>query len=84
MTEENMKATGIIRNIDELGRIVIPKEMRKKMDIKSNQPIEIYVDDNKIILSKYSPSCIFCDGSENVTVFKGKRVCAACLDEIKK
>ena len=79
-----MKATGIIRNIDELGRIVIPKEMRKKMDIKSNQPIEIYVDDNKIILSKYSPSCIFCDGSENVTVFKGKRVCAACLDEIKK
>ena len=46
-----MKATGIIRNIDELGRIVIPKEIRKKMDIKSNQPIEIYVDDNKIILS---------------------------------
>jgi transcriptional pleiotropic regulator of transition state genes len=78
-----MKATGIIRNIDELGRIVIPKEIRKKMDIKSNQPIEIYVDDNKIILCKYSPSCILCDGTENVTLFKGKRICQSCMDEIK-
>ena len=79
-----MKATGIIRNVDELGRLVIPKEMRKKMDIKSNQPIEIYVEDNKIILTKYSPSCIFCDGAENITLFKGKRICAACLEEMKK
>ena len=79
-----MKATGIIRNIDELGRIVIPKELRKKMDMKSSQPIEIYVDDDRIILTKYVPSCIFCDGSENVTLFKGKRVCAACVEEMTK
>ena len=79
-----MKATGIIRNIDELGRIVIPKELRKKMDMKNSQPIEIYVDDDKIILMKYVPSCIFCDSAEEVSLFKGKRVCAACIDEMKK
>ena len=56
-----MKSTGIIRSIDELGRIVIPKEMRRKMGIQSNDPVEIYVDDDKIILTKYAPSCIFCD-----------------------
>lgn len=78
-----MKATGIIRNIDELGRIVIPKEIRKEMDIKSNQPIEIYVDEDKIILSKYTPSCVFCNGTENITLFKNKRVCQCCLDEMK-
>ena len=78
-----MKATGIIRNIDELGRIVIPKEIRKEMDIKSNQPIEIYVDEGKIILCKYSPSCLFCAGTENVTLFKEKRICKSCLDELK-
>lgn len=79
-----MKATGIVRHIDELGRIVIPKELRKEMSMKDSQPIEIYVEDDKIILTKYTPSCIFCDGSENVTLFKGKRVCAACLEEMKK
>ena len=78
-----MKATGIIRNIDELGRIVIPKELRRKMDMKDSQPIEIYVDDDKIILMKYSPCCTFCDSAENVTIFKGKRVCAACIEEMK-
>ena len=54
------------------------------MDMKTCQPIEIYVDDDKIILMKYSPSCIFCDGTENVTLFKNKRVCAACLEEMKQ
>ena len=78
-----MKATGIIRNIDELGRIVIPKEIRKKMDIQSDQPIEIYVDDDKIILCKYSPSCVFCGSNEDVVDFKGKKICQGCLDEIK-
>ena len=78
-----MKSTGIVRNVDELGRIVIPKEMRKKMDIASSDPVEIYVEGDKIILTKYHPCCNFC-GSENaVTEFKGKKICRACLDEIK-
>lgn len=78
-----MKATGIIRNVDELGRIVIPKEMRKKMEIESSDPVEIFVEDDRIILTKYYPSCLFCGGNDAVTEFKGKKVCAACIEEMK-
>ena len=73
-----MKATGIIRHIDELGRIVIPKEMRRKMDIQNNDPVEIFVEGDHILLAKYVPSCIFCAGTENIEVFKDKRICLAC------
>ena len=59
-----MKATGMIRHIDELGRIVIPKEMRRKMDIQNNDPVEIFVEGDHILLSKYVPCCIFCAGTD--------------------
>ena len=78
-----MKSTGIIRNVDELGRIVIPKEMRKKMDIANSDPVEIYVEGNKIILTKYHPSCSFCGGENDVLEFKGKKICSLCRDELK-
>ena len=78
-----MKSTGIVRNIDELGRIVIPKEIRKKFDIASADPIEIYVDGDKIILTKHRPFCTFCSSDTDVTEFKGKKICRTCLDEIK-
>lgn len=78
-----MKATGIVRNVDELGRIVIPKEMRKKMDIANSDPVEFYVDGDKIILTKYIPSCSFCGSDEGIEEFKGKKICRTCLDEIK-
>ena len=78
-----MKSTGIVRNVDELGRIVIPKEMRKKMDIANSDPVEIYVEGDKIILTKYHPCCNFCGNEENVIEFKGKKICNACLEEIK-
>ena len=78
-----MKSTGIIRNVDELGRIVIPKEMRKKMDIASSDPVEIYVEGNKIILTKYHASCSFCGGEGDVVEFKGKKICAQCRTELK-
>ena len=77
-----MKATGIVRNIDELGRIVIPKEMRTKMDMKSGDAVEIFVDSDKIILSKYAPSCLFCGSGADVVEFKGKRVCRTCVVEL--
>lgn len=77
-----MKSTGIVRNVDELGRIVIPKEMRKKMDIANSDPVEIYVDGDKIILTKYNPSCCFCASDSEILEFKGKKICKACLDEI--
>lgn len=78
-----MKATGIVRNVDELGRIVIPKEMRKKMDISSNDPVEIFVEDDRIILTKYQCACTFCGGNVSISNFKGKRICADCLQQIK-
>ena len=79
-----MKSTGIVRNVDELGRIVIPKEMRTKMDISSSDPIEIYVDNDKIILKKYENTCMFCSSGIDLVSFKGKKICANCISEIKK
>jgi len=78
-----LKSTGIVRNVDELGRIVIPKEMRTKMNISSSDPIEIYVDGDKIILKKYENTCAICGSSDSLTEFKGKKICAACIDELK-
>ena len=77
-----MKDIGIVRNIDEMGRLVIPKEMRTKMDIRSNDSVEIYVEDDKIILTRYTPSCIFCGESDNLTVFKDKKFCADCIAQL--
>ena len=77
-----MKATGIIRNIDELGRIVIPKKIRTTLDIQDNDPVEIYVEEDKIILKKYANTCIFCGESDNLTQFKGKILCQACKQEL--
>ena len=79
-----MKATGIVRNIDELGRIVVPKEMRTKMDILCGDPVEIFVEDDKIVLRKYVPNCLFCGKFEAVETFHEKKICRACLDELKK
>ncbi len=78
-----MKSTGIVRNVDELGRIVIPKEMRKKMDIANNDPVEIYVDGDKIILTKYQPSCVFCGSVVAISDFHGKKICKDCINIIK-
>ena len=78
-----MKATGIVRNVDELGRIVIPKEMRKKMEIHSGDPVEIYVEDDKIILTKYVPHCILCGSDEGIVEFRDKRLCRECIEQLK-
>lgn len=78
-----MKSTGIVRNIDELGRLVIPKEMRKKMGIGESSPVEIFVEDDRIIVTKYQDSCIFCGGGTELQSFKGKRICLSCIEEMK-
>lgn len=77
-----MKSTGIVRRIDELGRIVLPIELRNKMDIQNKDSIEIFVDDDKIILKKYVPACLFCGNADDVVMFKGKLVCKHCLAEM--
>lgn len=79
-----MKSTGIVRKVDELGRIVLPIELRRAMDIVERDPLEIYVDGNMIILKKYEPACIFCASAKDVINFKGKNICPACLNELKR
>ncbi len=79
-----MKATGIVRHIDELGRLVIPKEMRKTMQLESGTPVEIFADGGRIILSKYCPNCHFCGSYDHIVNFKGTNICVSCIDELKK
>ena len=79
-----MKPIGVVRRIDELGRFVIPMEIRKTFGINTRDSIEIYVDNDKIILKKYEPACIFCGSADDVLPVKGKLICKKCLDHIKK
>ena len=78
-----MKATGIVRKVDELGRIVLPMSLRTTFDIKEKDSLEIFTEGNKIILQKYQPSCIFCNNADDVVLFEGKRLCKACIEKIK-
>ena len=77
-----MKATGIIRRVDELGRVVIPIEIRNQFNIVEKDPIEIYVDDSSIILKKYEPNCVFCGNTNDLIEYKGKLVSEKCSKEI--
>ena len=78
-----MRYTGMVRRIDELGRVVIPKELRRTFGIKDNEDsFEIFVEDNMIILKKYEPACIFCDNIKGVTTYKGHNICPDCLREL--
>ena len=77
-----MKATGIVRRVDELGRVVIPIEIRNKFDIFERDQIEIFVEGSSIILKKFEPNCIFCGNTENLLKYKDKMVCEKCSKEI--
>jgi len=79
-----VKSTGIVRKVDELGRVVIPIELRRTLEIAEKDALEIYVDGEQIILKKYAPACIFCGQAKDVVVFKNKNICPACLEELQK
>ena len=79
-----MKSTGITRQIDELGRMVLPKELRRAFGIDVKDSLEIFTDGNRIILQKYQPACMFCSTADDTVLFKDHRICRACLDELKK
>lgn len=80
-----MKATGIVRKIDELGRVVLPKELRDTLGIKSGDALEIYTGTDQIVLKKYAPGCTLCGEVDNELVtFKGKQVCTQCINEIPR
>ena len=78
-----MKSTGVVRRVDELGRIVVPKELRKTMDITEGSVVGFYTEGEQIILKKYEPNCIFCGEADEIIVYKGKNICKKCLEDIK-
>jgi len=78
-----MKSTGIVRKVDELGRVVLPIELRRTLNIDIKDSLEIYVENDSIILKKYEPSCIFCGSSEGIKEFKGKNICSVYYEEMK-
>ena len=78
-----MKSTGIVRRIDELGRIVLPAELRRTLNIGERETMEIFVDGSSIVLKKY-PACIFCDSARDVVLFKGKNICTRCLRQLRE
>jgi len=78
-----MKATGIVRKVDELGRIVLPMELRRTLGINKEDPVEIFVDGSNIILRKYEPACIFCGSAVDVSLIHSKNICRSCVEEIK-
>ena len=79
-----MKATGIVRRVDELGRVVIPIELRNKFDIQIKDPIEIFVEGSSIVLKKYEPNCIFCGNSKELISYNEKLVCTKCAEKLGK
>ena len=76
--------TGVVRNIDELGRLVVPKEMRTTLGIDYSDPVEISIEEDKIVIRKHAPYCIFCQSTEGLSEFKGKKICKECLSEMTK
>ena len=79
-----MKSTGIVRKIDELGRIVLPKELRRTLGLNDRESVEIYVDQDAIILKKFKSTCVLCGDNEDLLDFKGQSICQKCMNELKK
>lgn len=77
-----MKSIGIVRKIDELGRIVLPIETRRQLELEPRDGVEIFVDEDMVILKKYQPCCIFCNEGSDITMFRGKKVCRKCISEL--
>ena len=74
-----MKSTGIIRKVDDLGRIVLPIELRRTLDIAERDELEIFMENDRIILQKFEPCCIFCGSSRDMVAYMGKNICGACI-----
>ncbi len=79
-----LKSTGIVRKVDELGRVVLPIELRRNLDINEKDALEIFVDDDKIILKKYEPADIFNGSMDDLIDYKGKKVAKKTIIELAK
>ena len=79
-----MKSTGIVRKVDELGRIVLPAELRRTLDIAERDELEIYLDDDKVVLKKYEPSCVFCASTFTLVHYRGRNICMDCIQKLNE
>lgn len=79
-----MKSTGIVRKVDELGRIVLPIELRRTLDIAEKDSLEIYMNEDTVVLKKYQPACLFCDDGKDVVSYRGKNVCPKCIKQLNE
>lgn len=79
-----LKSTGIIRKVDELGRIVLPIEIRRTLDIAERDELEIFMENDQIVLQKFEPSCIFCSSSNGLVSYNDKNVCRECIRKLNR
>ena len=83
-SDKYMKSTGIVRKVDELGRIVLPIELRRVLDIAEKDELEIFMENDRIILQKFEHSCVFCAATQSLVTYKGKNVCPTCIRNMAK
>jgi transcriptional pleiotropic regulator of transition state genes len=79
-----MKPADCICKIDKLGRVLIPKTLRKKLDLRVDDPIEVFTDNDSIVLKKYRKRCVLCGSDDEVVEFREKHICRECLDELRR
>ncbi|BCK01862.1 AbrB/MazE/SpoVT family DNA-binding domain-containing protein [Anaerocolumna chitinilytica] len=79
-----MKSTGIVRKLDELGRITLPIELRRTLGVGERDPLEIFVDEDRIILRKYEPADIFNGSKDNLIDYHGKKISKESIVELAK
>ncbi len=77
-----MKATGIVRKVDDLGRIVLPAELRRLLDLSDHAEVEIYTENDTVVLKKHAPACIFCGAQGGLVSYRGHNVCSACCEAL--
>lgn len=77
-----MKSAWGVRHIDDVGRLILPMDLRRKLHIEKGGDFEVFMDDEMIVMRKYQPSCIFCESMEQIEQYKGRNICAACRARI--
>ena len=79
-----MKSTGIVRRIDDLGRVVLPVELRRTLNLEVRDPVEIFIDGDAIVLRKYDAACLFCGAPHDLLSYRGKQICRSCLRQLRE
>ena len=80
-----MRAVGCVRQIDKLGRLVLPSDIRRMLNIKDgSDSVEFFVDEDSVVIKKYRPACIFCNSANNIQTYKNQSICQSCLDEMRR